>query len=68
MNPTSDNTEFRDLLARVQWDTSRFARAAGVRKRNAEQMYHDERPVPPRLMDWLRDMAEAAERVPPVPN
>lgn len=63
-----DNTEFRNLCGTVQWDALRFARAARIRKRAANAMFHDERPVPPTLMNWLREVAAKAQAVPEPPK
>jgi hypothetical protein len=65
--PQIDNSEFRNLCNRVQWDAPRFARAARIRKRAANAMFHDERPVPDGLMAWLREVAAKAAAVPEPP-
>lgn len=60
--------EFRAHLARLQWDTVKFAHAASIKSRTAAAMWRGERDVPERLMVWLREMVHSAARVPPPPD
>lgn len=59
--------EFRALLTRLQWTPQAFARAAKIKTRSAVTMHEGRQGVPPRLMDWLREMVRVADAIPPPP-
>ena len=64
----SDQDRLAELLREVGWSTMELARRLGIRETTPRSWLAGRRGVPPAVLDWLRQVADAQAAAPRLPE
>jgi hypothetical protein len=63
-----DGQEMAQLLGRIGWPSSELARRLNIGVRSVAGWLSGKRPVPDNVAEWLREVADNADRAPRLPR